>query len=274
MLSRGFFYKSTTQETCPENEFGQPRSLTRAHQPFGHCAPSFSLSWVTGMNYRIFKKMFPLRWRHELTACWTTYSLGCRQKLLAGNFREDVTFGLIWAGCGASITWTYFAADVIIMNWILRYVERISIFVRNILDIALCYEIDDITGQYAFNWQKYNVKQWYIQIDERCEYTCASFFCFVSYLHRRNARTCVASATKPRIAAGAHVLRKLRPHSSHLRLKKVTTYVLSRQLFLLLGNGQFLLCYEPARLILSIRVHQKEYPAQWCIQVLITHRRI
>ena len=37
------------------------------------------------------------------------------------------------------------------MNWILKYVERISIFVRNILDIALCYEIDDITGQYAFN---------------------------------------------------------------------------------------------------------------------------
>ena len=37
------------------------------------------------------------------------------------------------------------------MNWILRYVEGISIFVRDIFDVALCCENDDIAGQYAFS---------------------------------------------------------------------------------------------------------------------------
>lgn len=77
------------------------------------------------------------------------------------------------------------------MNWILRYVEGISIFVRDIFDVALCCEIDDTVGQYAFSEQ-----------------------------FSRNARTSVARATKPTIAAGTHVLRKTRPYSSHLRLKK------------------------------------------------------
>lgn len=77
------------------------------------------------------------------------------------------------------------------MNWILRYVEGISIFVRDIFDVALRCENDDIAGQYAFSEQ-----------------------------FSRNARTSVARATKPTIAAGTHVLRKTRPYSSHLRLKK------------------------------------------------------
>jgi len=38
------------------------------------------------------------------STCGTTFSLGCRDELLAGNFMKDITLGLIWAGCGASIT--------------------------------------------------------------------------------------------------------------------------------------------------------------------------